>query len=158
MVKLGIDLHILRDLSDGNVLTLFVIVDISLHLEQIDNTFKFIFCADWQLKTDCVFAKSGSDLFNGTVEVRTHDIHLIDKCHTWYIVGIRLTPYVLRLRLNSTLCTEHAYGAIQYTKGTLNLYCKVNVAWSINNIDTVFLGTRLYLAVFLLGPVAGCSS
>ena len=110
---------------------------------------KFIFFTDWQLQADCIFAQSCSDLINSVVEVCTHDIHLVDECHTGYIVGISLTPYVLRLRLYTTLCTEHADSAVQYTQRTLNLYGKVNVARGIDDVDTMLQSTWFRFALFL---------
>ena len=85
------------------------------------------------------------DLVYAAVEVCTQDIHLVDECHTRYVVGISLTPYVLGLRLNTALCTENADSAVQYTQGTLNLNSEVNVAWSINDVDTVLQSACLGL-------------
>ena len=80
------------------------------------------------------------------------------KRQTWYIVGISLTPNVLRLWLNTTLCTEYADSAIQYTKGTLNLNSKVYVAWGINDVDTMLQSAWLRFAVLFQCPVTCCCS
>ena len=29
------------------------------------------------------------------IDLCTKDIHLVDECHTWYVVCVSLTPYVL---------------------------------------------------------------
>src|SRR5699024_11453004 len=68
------------------------------------------------------------------LEVCTHDIHLVDECHTRYVVRVCLTPYVFRLWLNATLGTEHTDRTVQYTKRTLYLNGKVHVSRSINDV------------------------
>ena len=49
MIKFCFFLHVFWDLSDGNVFTFLIIVDISLHFEKVDDTFEFIFFSDWKL-------------------------------------------------------------------------------------------------------------
>ena len=51
-----------------------------------------IFLTNWKLKADSIFTKSGLDLIYSVVEVSTKDVHLVDECHTRYVVGISLTP------------------------------------------------------------------
>ena len=98
------------------------------------------------------------NLLNSIVEVCTHDIHLVDECHTGNVVGISLTPYVLRLRLYTTLCTEHADSAVQYTQGTLNLYGEVNVARSVDDVDTMLQMRPVRVCTLAcMGPVTGRS-
>ena len=129
--------HISKIIGNGDIITLLIIVDIGLHFKQVNDSLEFIFLTDRQLNTDSILAKSVTDLINCCIEVCTQDVHLIDESHTRYIVGVSLTPYVFRLRLYTTLCTEHAYCAVQYTKGTLYFYSKVNVSGGINDIDTM---------------------
>src|SRR5699024_622378 len=135
-----------------------VIVDISFHLEQVDDSLEFIFLSDRKLQADRVLAQTGLDLIYCVIEVCTQDIHLVDERHTGYVVGVGLTPYVLGLGLNAALRTEDAYSAVQYTERTLNLYGKVYVSGSIDDVDTMLQSTRLCLAVLLQSPVTGGSS
>ena len=137
VIKLCFVLHVLRNLCDGDVLALLIVVDVGLHLEQVDNSLELVFLTNRKLQTDSILAKSCLNHIYCIVEICSQDIHLVDECHTRYIVGISLTPYVLRLRLYTTLRTEHADSAVQYTKGTLYLNRKVYVARGINDIDTV---------------------
>ena len=136
-VQLRIVLHLSQIIGDGDALTLVIVVDIGLHLKQVDDAFKFVLLADGQLQHDGVLAQTGLDLLHGTVEIGAQDIHLVDKCHTGYVVGVSLTPYVLGLRLHTTLRTEYTDSAVQYTQGTLYFNSKVNVARSVNDVDTV---------------------
>ena len=157
MIQLCIVFHVIRNLFDGDVLTLVIVVDVSFHLKQVDDALEIILFTDGQLDADCIFAQSGFDLFNSIVEVCTHDIHLVDECHTGNVVGISLTPYVLRLRLYTTLCTEYTDSAIQYSQRTLNLYGEVNVARSVDDVDTMLQSARCGFALELMGPVTGRS-
>ena len=157
-VQLCVVLHIVRDVNDGDVLALVIIVDVGLHLKQVDDSLELVFLANRQLHADGVLAKSGLNLLYSSVEIRAQNVHLIDEGHSRYVVGVSLTPYVLRLRLYTTLRTEHAYGAVQYTKGTLYLNRKVNMARSIDDVDSMLQSAGLRLAVLLQGPVTGCSS
>ena len=79
------------------------------------------------------------------------------KIMTDPFVGISLTPYVLGLRLYTTLCTENANSAIKYTEGTLNLNSEVYVAWCIDDVDTVLKCASLRLCLFLECPVTSRS-
>ena len=150
-------LHIFRNLANGDILTFIIIINISIHLEQVDDSLKFILLADRQLQTDGILAQSGTDLIYCAVEVCTQDIHLVDECHTRYVVRISLTPYVLRLRLNSTLCTEDTNCSVQYTQGTLNLYSEVYVAWCVDDVDTMLQRACLRLGMIFQSPMASGS-
>ena len=114
-IQFCIILHILGDIYDGNVLTLLIVIDVCFHLKQVDDTFELVLFTDGQLNADCILAKSCFDLLYGTIKVCAKDIHLVDECHTRNIVGVSLTPNVLRLRLYTTFCTEYTDSAIQYT-------------------------------------------
>ena len=94
MIKLCFILHFFRNVCYRDVITLFIIVDVGLHLEQVDDSLEFVFFSDWKLKTDCVLSKSCLDLLYSVVEISTKDVHLIDECHTRYVVCVCLTPYV----------------------------------------------------------------
>ena len=130
-------LHISKVVGNGDIIALLIIVDISFHLKQVNDALELIFLADRQLDYNGILAQSGLNLLYSSIEVCTKNVHLVDECHTRYIVSVSLTPYVLRLRLNATLCAENADSAIQYTKGTLNFYGEVYVSGGINDVDTM---------------------
>ena len=157
VVKLCIICHIFRNVCYGDIIALLIIVDVSLHFEEVDDSLELVFLTDRELDADCILAKSVADLIYTSVEVCTKDIHLVDECHSRYIVGISLTPYILRLRLYTTLCTENADSAIKYTEGTLNLNSEVYVAWCIDDVDTVLKCASLRLCLFLECPVTSRS-
>ena len=77
---------------------------------------KFLNHAKIMMKDYGIFAKALSDLIYRAVKVCAQYVHLIDECHTGYIICIRLTPYILRLRFYTTFCTENTYSSIKDTK------------------------------------------
>ena len=46
MIKLCILLHVLRNLANSYVVTLLIIVDVGLHLKEIDDTLELVFLTD----------------------------------------------------------------------------------------------------------------
>ncbi len=156
VVHLRFILHILRDGCDLDVGSIIVLVQISFHLEQIDESDVGIFLTNRNVDHHRVLAQSVLDLINAGIIVCADDIHLINECHTRYVVGISLTPYVLRLRLNAALCREYTDCTVQNTKRTLNLYSEVYVSGSVNDVDAVLKSARLLLVVILFRPMAGC--
>ena len=95
VIKLSIIFHIFRNISDCDIISLIIIVDVGFHFHQINDSLEIIFFTDWQLKNDCIFTKSCSDLIYSIVEISTKNIHLVDECHSWNVVCVSLTPYVL---------------------------------------------------------------
>ncbi len=157
-VQLCIFLHVPQILGDSNIVSLVVVVDISLHLEQVDDTFELVFFSDGQLQHDGVLAKPRSDLLYRAVKVRSQNVHLVDESHTGHVVGVCLTPDVFRLGLNASLCAEDAYSAIQHAKRTLHLHGEIHVAGSVDNIDTMLRRIGHGLRLFFQCPMAGRSS
>ena len=86
--------HFFWNLCNRNIFALLIIVDISFHFHQINDSFEFIFFTNWQLKTNCIFTKSCFNLIYSIVEISSKNVHLIDERHSWYIVCVCLTPYV----------------------------------------------------------------
>ena len=41
--------HILRDIGDGNIIALIIIIDVGLHIEQVNDSFEIILLADRKL-------------------------------------------------------------------------------------------------------------
>ncbi len=94
-VQFRIICHISQVIGDSDILTLVIIVDVGFHLEQINDSLKFIFLSNGKLNADGILTKSCFNHFYRIVEISTQDVHLVDERHTGYIVGVSLTPYVL---------------------------------------------------------------
>ena len=145
--------HICRNFYKFFFFTQCIIINDSSHFDQVDHTNESIFKADRQLNRYCISIQTSFHHVNYVIEVSTGDVHFVYICHTRYMVFISLTPYGFRLRFNTAFSTENCNGTIKYTQGTFNFYSKVNVARSIDDVDTMFI--KLMFGAF---PVAGgCS-
>ena len=138
--------HVFRDINNRDILAHVIVVNVSLHLYQVDQALEERFSTDWQLDRNSITFQTVMDHVQNIVEVCTHDVHFIDIDHSRNMVLISLAPYSLGLWLNAALSTHYCYRAVEDAQGTLYLYCKVNVSRSIDDVDTVAL------------PVAGGSS
>ena len=80
VVLLSLLLHILGDLLDADILAQVIIVDVSLHLDQVDNALEGILLTDRQLDghTRWHFRRSSSIMSTHAVEIGAHDVHLVD--------------------------------------------------------------------------------
>ena len=158
VIQLGDLLHQLRTihldlfghiLGDGLVLHVgaqIVSVDVGLVLNKVHQADEIGLIADGQLDRHRVAVQTIVHHVQDIVEVRTHDVHLVDIGHARNAVVVRLMPDGFRLRLNAALCAEHADSAVQHAQGTLNFNRKVDVPGSVDDVDTLAL------------PVAGGSS
>ena len=144
--------HIRRDLFNAHILAELVIVDVSVHLHQVDDALEGIFRADRQLDGDSVALETVVDHVQHVVEVRAHDIHLVDVDHAGNLVVIGLAPHSLGLGLDAALGAENGHAAVQNAQGTLDLNGEVDVARGIDDVETG-LGELVLAAL----PVAGGS-
>ena len=146
MILFSLVFHVVRNINNRNILAHVIVVNVSLHLYQVDQTLKESLGADWQLDRNCITFQTVMDHVQNIVEVCTHDVHLIYIDHSWNAIFISLAPYSFGLWFNTALSTHYCYRTVEDAQGTLYLYCKVNVSRSIDDVDAVVL------------PVAGCSS
>ncbi|MNH97644.1 hypothetical protein D3C73_503490 [compost metagenome] len=138
----------------------------SFLFHDINDTCEVVLCTDWQLDSNCVRLQTLMHVFNNVKEVSTNDVHFVYICNPWNAVTVSLSPYSFRLRLYAFLRTENAYCPVQYTKGTFNFNCEVNVSRGINNIYAVTLPSsgssggrnRDPALLLLLHPVHCCST
>ncbi len=105
--------HISGDILASDVLAQIIVVDIRLHFEQVDDALEIVLSADRQLYRNGVALKSFVKHVQYVIEISTHDIHLIDVYHSWYLIVISLTPNGLSLRLNAALCTKNGNRAVE---------------------------------------------
>ena len=126
-----------RNFFHAHIFTEFIIENVSFHLYKVNDAFEFVFTADWQLNRNCITLQTVFHHLNNTVEISAHNVHLVDVSHTRYFIFFRLTPYSLRLRLNTTLCAENSYRTVQYAQRTLNFNGEVNVAWGVDDVNSM---------------------
>jgi len=116
VILFSLFLKVLRDLFLTDILSKIIIVYISLHFEQIDDTLEVVLSTDRELDRNGVTMKSFMEHIQNVVEVCTHDIHLVDIYHSWHLIVISLSPNCFSLRLNTTLSTKNCYRTVEYTK------------------------------------------
>ena len=129
--------HVLGDGLNAHILAEVIIIYVSGHLDQVDDALEIALGADGQLNGHPIALQAIVNHPQDVVEVSAHDVHLVDVNHAGNMVVISLTPYGLRLRLNTALGAQHGNAAVQHTQGTLYLDGKVNVARGVDDIDTV---------------------
>ena len=106
---------------------------------------KVIFLADGQLDRDRIACQAGLSSIYDAVEIRAHDVHLVDEGHTGDLVFLSLTPYGLRLGSTPPFGTEHGHRAVQHAQGTLHFHGEVHVSGSVDDVDTILLAIAVFL-------------
>ena len=135
-VFLGQIAHILGDFLGAHIVAEIIVINAGIHLNQIDYATEIRFGADRELDGHCIALKSVMHHIENMIEVRAHDIHLVDVYHTGNMVVIGLSPNCLGLRLNAALGTQYGHAAVKNTQRALDLNGEVNVARGINDIDS----------------------
>ena len=155
--------HVLGDVFHTDILTQLIIEDICLHGQQVDIALEESLGADGQLNGHSIALQTLVDHGQNSVEVGTHDVHLVDIDHPGDLVLIGLTPNGLSLGLNAALGAQNGNSTVQNTQGALHLYGEVHVARGINDVQAAALpeagsssGSDGDTALLLLGhPVHG---
>ena len=92
-VLLSLIQHIGRDLFYTHILAHIIVINVCIHLNEIDDSLEISLSADRELNRNGVALESVVHHLNNIVEVCAHDIHLVDISHSGYMVFICLTPY-----------------------------------------------------------------
>ena len=131
--------HILGDLLHAHILAHFVVVDVRIHLDQVDDAAEFGFLADGQLDGHRIALETLVDHAQDVIEVRAHDVHFVDVDHAGHMVVIRLTPNRLALRLNAALGAHDGHRAVEHAEAALHLDREVDVARGVDDVDAMVL-------------------
>ena len=152
--------HILGDGLGTHIVAHVVVVDLSVHIDQVNDTAEGILLTDRQLDGHAVGVQTIVQHLDAAEEVSTHGVHLVDVHHTGDFVFISLTPNSLRLRLDTTLCGQNGHRTVQNAQRALDLNSEVHVARSVDNVDavTILLERDRILLGLGVRPVAGGSS
>jgi hypothetical protein len=73
-------------------------------------------------------------LRQGVFEASARTIHFVDEHYAGNSMSRGLTPYSLGLGLHAGNAAENNNGAIQHTKGPLDLNREVNMPGSVNDV------------------------
>ena len=138
-VLLGKLHHVLGNGLLPEVLAEVVIVDLRFHRNQVDDATEGIFLADGQLHGHGIGAQALADHLFDAEKVRAVDVHLVDVGDAGHLIGVRLAPHRLGLRLHAALGAECRHGAVQNAQRTLDFHCKVHVAGRVDDVETIAL-------------------
>ena len=87
--------------------------DNSFHFNKVDYPGKLLFRTDWYLNWYRVGIQSILNLLNYSYKIGSGPVHLIDESNSRNVVLGCLSPNSLRLRLNTSNCTEYCHGTIK---------------------------------------------
>ena len=104
MIFLSLFFQVFRNFLNAHIIAHIIIVDIGVHVDQIDDAAESVFLANRQLDRHTVGMQTIMHHLYAAEEVSTHGIHLVDVNHAGNLVLVSLAPNGFRLRLNATLC------------------------------------------------------
>ena len=145
--------HIGRDLLHAHVLAHLVIIDVGVHLHQVNDTLEGLLLADGELNGHGIAFQAVVDHTQHVVEIGAHDVHFVDIDHAGDLVVVGLAPHGLRLGLDAALGAHDGHRAVQHAQGALHLHGEVHVTRGVDDIDTG-LGELVLAAL----PIAGGGS
>ena len=131
--------HVFGDRLNADILTQLVVVDVSLHVQKVDDTAEGHLLTDGELKGHGICVESVLHHVQNMIEVGARDVHLVDISHTGHAILVSLTPDGLRLGLNTALGAEDGHGTVQDAQGTLHLDGEVHVAGGVDDVDAVIV-------------------
>ena len=144
-------LEVGRDIVDFKLSTLSLIMpNDGLHLDQVNETLESLFAADRDNERHGVGTENILHLGQHVKVVGTRAVHLVHITQTRYIVFVSLTPYGLRLGLNTTNGAICSHSAVEYAQRALYLSGKVNVSRGVDQVD-------LELFVVIVPVACSCS-
>ena len=158
-ILLSLLTHILGNLLGAHIVAHIVVVDLSVHIDQVNDTTEGILLTDGQLDGHAVGVQTIVQHLDAAEEVSTHGVHLVDVHHTGDFVLISLTPDGLRLRLDTALSSQNGHRTVQDAQRTLDLNSEVNVARGVDDVDavTILLECNRVLLSLRVAPVASGS-
>src|SRR5699024_5016986 len=82
--------HILGDVLFTNIFAQVIIVDFSLHGNQVNDTLKGILSANGELNRNSVALQTVFHHLHNTIEIGTHNVHLVNIGHTGNLIFLSL--------------------------------------------------------------------
>ena len=162
----GFFFEFFRAIGDRRSVILIVIVDISLHRDEVDAAFKVAFTANRALNRSGVDAEKILKGVQANVEVGTGSVHLVAEDDTRNVEFIGLAPNGFGLGLDAIFGVEDRHRAVEDAEGAFNFNGEVDVPRSVDDIEAVAFpeagrggrGDRDTTFLFLDHPVHGGSA
>ncbi len=104
-------------------------------INQIDNAPEFTLHAQGYLNQQRLRTEPIDHHFHGAVEIGSHTIHFVDKCHLGNVIFVRLVPDRLRLWFNTLDGGENDDHTVENSQGPLDLDGKIDVPRCVNNMN-----------------------
>mmetsp|Transcript_132112 Transcript_132112/g.381949 ORF Transcript_132112/g.381949 Transcript_132112/m.381949 type:complete len:468 (-) Transcript_132112:328-1731(-) len=109
------------------------------HGDKVDDTKEVGFSSDGQLQNSRCGSKKIDDGVDAEIKVRTSSVHLVQEAHTRDLVFVGLSPDCFGLWFNTGNTIKDSDSTVKNSKRTFNLQGEIDVARSVDDIDTVVL-------------------
>jgi hypothetical protein len=76
---------------------------------------------------------------HAALEIGAHAIHLVHETDARHAIFVGLAPYGFGLGLYTHLTVKHNNSTVKHAQRALYFYGKVDVAWSVDNVDLLVL-------------------
>ena len=148
----GLGLHVVGDLLQHEVVADGLVVEVvdRIIIYKVYQALELVLRTDGQHYRQRRSAEVLLDLGAYRQEVGARTVHLVHVADTGYVVFVGLTPYRLRLGLDTAHSAERGNGAVKYAQRTLHLDREVDVSRSIDQVDLILL-------VLIVPECGGCS-
>ena len=143
MVLVGKVHHVGGDLLHPHVLAQVVIIDIRVHLHQVNDSLEGLLVADGELDGHGIALQAVLHHVEHVVEVRAHDVHFVDVDHPGDLVGVGLTPHGLGLGLHAALGAQNGHRAVQNAQRAL--HSTVKSTWPGVSMILIRVGLNWFL-------------
>ena len=110
-----------------------------LHLNEVNHALEGLLSADRQLDSNRIGTQHIVHLADYLEEVGTRAVHLVHVTDTGNVIFLGLMPYGLRLGLYAAYGAERGDSTVKDAERTLYLHGEIDVAWSIDQVELVFL-------------------
>ena len=87
-----------------------------IHLYKVNKTLECLLCTDWHTERHWISTEDILHLLNYIKEVSTRTVHLVYITDTRNVILVSLTPYSLRLWLNTTYSTVCCNSTVEYAE------------------------------------------
>ena len=143
-------LHFRRNGFHPHIFSEVIVINIGVHLHQIDNAPEGVFFSDGKLNGYRTAFQTVFHHVQYVVKIRAHNVHFVDVNHTGDAVTVGLAPYGFRLGFHAALGAQYGHTAVQYAQRAFHLHGKIHVTGGIDNVDA---GRRILIV--RAGPVTG---
>ena len=138
-VLLCLRAHVLGDVFDAHILAQVIVVNVGIHVDEVDDTAEVGFLADGELYGHRVGLQPVVHHVDHVVEVRAHDVHLVHVDETGDVVVVGLAPDGLALGLDAALGAQHGDASVQDAQAALDFDSEVHVARGVDDVQPAAL-------------------